>query len=307
MYKRKKGQSISRAKKYTYEGVEYKSSLEVYMATILREEGIYFGYEKVSFILQESFDSGSEYWERQSNGKGEYKIRSSSVRPITYVPDFVGEGFIIETKGWANESFPIKYKMFKNLVKNLDYVLYKPQNQKECDDTLIDILKKEVWIEVKDFVGYEVSNYGRVRTIEKLTECTRDRKGLVKEKILQQTTNSNGYKVLHLYKDNVKTFCQVHRLVLLSFFSDSEEETVNHIDEIKSNNCLSNLEWMTKSDNIRYSKNKAVLKLGIEGYVLKEYSSLQETLKDGFNPKSVSMCCKGKYNTAGGFKWKFKE
>ena len=57
---------------------------------------------------------------------------------IKYTPDFVSDTFIIECKGRANESFPIRWKMFKKYVKeNLPHVtLYKPQNQKECDKVI---------------------------------------------------------------------------------------------------------------------------------------------------------------------------
>jgi hypothetical protein len=61
---------------------------------------------------------------------------------IKYTPDFIGQGFIIETKGRANESFPLRWKMFKRYV--VDHlpgvVLYKPQNQRECDETIRLIL-----------------------------------------------------------------------------------------------------------------------------------------------------------------------
>ena len=78
-------------------------------------------------------------YEKQSNGKGEYKNRGNKkILPVKYTPDFVGKGFIIECKGRANESFPMRWKMFKKYVKdNLPSVtLYKPQNQKDCDETI---------------------------------------------------------------------------------------------------------------------------------------------------------------------------
>ena len=64
-------------------------------------------------------------------------------RQIKYTPDFIGDNFIIETKGRANESFPIRWKLFKKLVSEQfpDYVLFKPQNQKECD-IVIEIIKE---------------------------------------------------------------------------------------------------------------------------------------------------------------------
>ena len=142
-YKRKKGKAISKAKKYTYRGTEYKSGLEKYMAQVLYENKIKFEYEPTKFELQEGFPFTLESYERQANGKGEFKNRGEKkLLPITYTPDFIGEGFIIETKGYANESFPMKWKMFKKLMNLENVTLYKPQNQKECDETIKLILEK---------------------------------------------------------------------------------------------------------------------------------------------------------------------
>ena len=85
------------------------------------------------------FDIKEAAYEKQSNGKGEYKNRGNKkILPVKYTPDFVGKNFIIECKGRANESFPMRWKMFKKYVKeNLPHVtLYKPQNQKDCDETI---------------------------------------------------------------------------------------------------------------------------------------------------------------------------
>lgn len=142
-YKRKKGKSISKAKKYTYRGIDYKSGLEKYMAQILYENKIKFEYESTKFELQEGFRLELKSYERQANGKGEFKNRGEKkILPITYTPDFIGKGFVIETKGYANESFPMKWKMFKKLMNvQGDIILYKPQNRKECDETVKLILK----------------------------------------------------------------------------------------------------------------------------------------------------------------------
>jgi hypothetical protein len=86
-----------------------------------------------------------EAYEKQANGKGEYKNRGNKkILPVKYTPDFIGKDFIIECKGRANESFPMRWKMFKKYVKeNMpDVTLYKPQNQKDCDETINLILKK---------------------------------------------------------------------------------------------------------------------------------------------------------------------
>ena len=142
-YKRKKGPV--RAKKVTFDGIKFASGLEKYMYQALKEANIHAEYEGMTFTVQEGFEFKNESYERQSNGKGDMVNRGSKkVLPIKYTPDFISPSFIIECKGRANESFPMRWKMFKKFVKdNLKHVtLYKPQNQKECDEVIKLITKK---------------------------------------------------------------------------------------------------------------------------------------------------------------------
>ena len=100
-------------------------------------------YEGETFVLLNGFHFDNQVFERQSNSKGEYINRGEKrILPIKYTPDFIGNNFIIETKGRPNESFPIRWKLFKKLVVEQfpNYTLYKPQNQKECDKTIDLIL-----------------------------------------------------------------------------------------------------------------------------------------------------------------------
>tara|TARA_B100001287_G_scaffold147287_1_gene123997 strand:- start:1097 stop:1546 length:450 start_codon:yes stop_codon:yes gene_type:complete len=141
-YKRKRGPV--QAKKITYDGINFASGLERYMHMALKKNRIRAKYEGETFVLINGFHLSNESYERQSNGKGELVNRGGKrILPIKYTPDFIGEDFIIETKGRANESFPIRWKLFKRLVSEQfpDYVLFKPQNQKECD-RVIDIIKE---------------------------------------------------------------------------------------------------------------------------------------------------------------------
>ena len=92
------------------------------------------------------FNFEIDSYERQSNGKGEFKNRGDKkILPIKYTPDFVNNKFIIECKGRANESFPMRWKLFKRMINiSRPYVtLYKPQNQKECDQVLELITKNK--------------------------------------------------------------------------------------------------------------------------------------------------------------------
>jgi hypothetical protein len=132
------------SKKITYDGINFASGLERYMYMALKNAKIKAKYEGETFVLVNGFDFNNESYERQSNGRGEFRNRGSKkVLPIKYTPDFIGDEFIIETKGRANESFPMRWKLFKRLItKNFpDYTLYKPQNQKECDRVVELILE----------------------------------------------------------------------------------------------------------------------------------------------------------------------
>ena len=143
-FKRKRGPV--RAKKVSFDGITFASGLERYMYQILKKAKIKATYEGETFVLQEGFMFDNESFERQSNGKGDMVNRGSKkILNIKYTPDFVSDSFIIECKGRANESFPIRWKMFKNFIKNeMPHVtLYKPQNQKECDKVVELIINKK--------------------------------------------------------------------------------------------------------------------------------------------------------------------
>ena len=141
-YKRKRGPV--RAKKVSFDGITFASGLEKYMYQALKKAKIKAKYEGKTYTVQEGFEFKNKSYERQSNGKGELVNRGcKKILPIKYTPDFVSDSFIIECKGRANESFPMRWKMFKKYVnKHLPRVtLYKPQNQKECD-IVIELIKK---------------------------------------------------------------------------------------------------------------------------------------------------------------------
>tara|TARA_R100001440_G_scaffold47904_1_gene67829 strand:+ start:752 stop:1195 length:444 start_codon:yes stop_codon:yes gene_type:complete len=135
--RKKRGPVVS--KKVTVDGIKFASGLEAYMYRALKKAKIKAQYEKRSFELQPSFEFNNSSYERQSNGKGDMVNRGNKkVLAIKYTPDFEGKNFIIECKGRANESFPIRWKLFKkHVVDNLpDITLYKPQRQSECDEVI---------------------------------------------------------------------------------------------------------------------------------------------------------------------------
>ena len=141
-YSKKRGPV--RSKKVTFDGIQFASGLEKYMYKVLKDAKIKAVYEGETYVLQEAFNFNIDSYERQANGKGDMVNRGQKkILNIKYTPDFISDSFIIECKGRANESFPLRWKMFKKYVnKHLKHVtLYKPQNQKECDEVIKLITK----------------------------------------------------------------------------------------------------------------------------------------------------------------------
>ena len=142
-YKRKTGKKTIQSKKGVYDNIQFASQLEIFMYKALKAANIEFEYEGEVFDLIEGFHSKNVSFERTANkpmiNRGEKKVRG-----IKYTPDFVSKHFILETKGRANESFPIRYKLFKRLLhlNNDTRVLYKPQSQADCKLVVEDILKR---------------------------------------------------------------------------------------------------------------------------------------------------------------------
>ena len=147
MRKKHKKRGPVRSKKVMSDGVTFASGLEKYMYLALRKAKIKADYEGETFTLIDGFEFDTTSYERQSNGKGEFKNRGDKkILPIRYTPDFVSlrNEFIIECKGRANESFPMRWKLFKRFINRCypRVTLYKPQNLKECDQVIELITKK---------------------------------------------------------------------------------------------------------------------------------------------------------------------
>lgn len=109
---------------------------------------------------------------------------------------------------------------------------------------------KTIWKDVPNYEGiYQVSNYGEVMRLRSY-----DSRGhLRNSRIIKQTKNTDGYMVVGLHKEGIETKYLVHRLVAQIFIPNPYNYTeVNHIDEIKTNNIISNLEWCSHKYNANY-------------------------------------------------------
>ena len=103
----------------------------------------------------------------------------------------------------------------------------------------------ELWKDIEEFPGYQVSNHGRVRSFKDF------RGNITTEwKIIKPVINKDGYYELTLYTiDHKKVTKRVHRLVINTFIGEHPELVVNHIDGVKTNNFLNNLEFVTAEQN----------------------------------------------------------
>lgn len=185
---------------------------------------------------------------------------------------------------------------------------------------------EEIWKDVKNYEGrYQVSNKGSVRSLN----FTKETKGGFTQnspsKILKQSVNQKGYKVVMLYKEKKGTLFQVHRLVASAFIENPNNlPVINHKDENPQNNTVENLEWCTQRYNCNYSARKhigrqtyehkgscrpkkAVIQYDLNGNYISEYSSIAEASRStGAKVAFIYYCCTGQRKSTCGYKWAFK-
>ena len=173
----------------------------------------------------------------------------------------------------------------------------------------------EEWKDILGFEGlYQVSNLGRVKSLK--------RPYGLKEKILKPQIN-RGYYQVHLHKNSIEKNYYIHRLVFEAFNGPIPEGLqVNHINEVKTDNSLSNLNLMTRKENMKWGtaierrakklkngkKSKSVLQFTLDNILVKEYPSIQQVYREtGFSQGNICGCCNGKYKQMYGFIWRYKE
>ena len=113
----------------------------------------------------------------------------------------------------------------------------------------------EIWKPIKKWPGYAISNMGRVRSLRRLIETRKSVFRLIEEKILKSSSGSNGYFHIDLSLKNKTKTISIHSLVINHFGKPkpTPKHECNHRDGIKSNNWDTNLEWLTKQQNIQHA------------------------------------------------------
>ena len=174
--------------------------------------------------------------------------------------------------------------------------------------------EKEIWLPVVGYEClYEVNNLGNVRSLDYLQT------GRVQ--LLKPVMTNRGYLKVCLCKDGKHKYYGVHRLVAQAFLTNAENlPQVNHRDENKQNNCVSNLEWCTAKYNMNYGTaisrraaantngkcSKTVQQLTKDGVLVATWPSIREAERvTGVNNRHICGCCNSERHTAGGYKWQY--
>ena len=172
--------------------------------------------------------------------------------------------------------------------------------------------EKEIWKSHPDIVGIEVSTMGNVRTLDRVVSSetmTRFTKG----RILKQYLNHNGYMQVNIPVDGKWATKRVHRLVAQTFIPNLDSlAEVNHKDNDRTNNDVSNLEWCSHSYNMKYrekyGKSSAevsgcpVYAVNLDTLEISKFESQREAGRElGINQANITKVIKGKYKQAKGF------
>lgn len=187
----------------------------------------------------------------------------------------------------------------------------------------------EIWKPVVGFEGYyEVSNMGRVRSLDRSVIFKDGRKRLINGRVLRVENNNNGYQTVSLYKNGKEKRNLIHRLVAQAFIPNPYNlPEVNHINEAKTDNRSENLEWCTRKYNNEYSNiiekaierrfwekagkvERPVLQYTKDGEFVAEYPSTREAERQtGIKHVQISAVCNGKkwFKSAGGFVWSYNK
>lgn len=164
---------------------------------------------------------------------------------------------------------------------------------------------EEIWKDIEGYEGlYQVSDLGRV-------------KSSYTDRILKGSKHITGYLVVNLYKNNIGSTKRIHRLVAQAFIPNLENKSdVNHIDENKTNNKVSNLEWMTTKENINHgTRNERMAKTNsipiiatnlTTGESTKFNSTNECTRQLGLNSGNITSVLKGRRRQTGGYTFKYK-
>lgn len=186
-------------------------------------------------------------------------------------------------------------------------------------------MMEEIWKDIEECEGYQVSNLGRIRSVDRVLYVGNRWGGVnarrYKGKLITTFAYPNGYKAFVYRKrhNTIKNYL-IHRLVAQAFIPNPYNlPQINHKNEQRDDNRVDNLEWCTGVYNIMYNNRpkrvaiangKPIEQLSMDGHLIREFPSIREAARfvNG-DMKSIRMCCKKDTMTHyyKGYRWKFKE
>lgn len=136
-------------------------------------------------------------------------------------------------------------------------------------------IKNEIWKNIPNYEGiYQASTFGRIKSLDRIQTNVSGISRKLKGKILSQGKDNKGYKIVRLSCENINTSFRVHQLIAITFLNHkpiNRKIVVDHIDNIKTNNYLYNIQVISNrdnssKDNINSLKNTGVYKAKKEGF-----------------------------------------
>ena len=190
---------------------------------------------------------------------------------------------------------------------------------------------EEIWKDIEGYEGYQVSNLGRVRSLDRYNS----RGYWIKGCILKPIMDKKGYLTVGLSKNNQRKIFKVHRLVALHFIPNIENKPeIDHINTIKIDNTVflnedgsvnydkTNLRWVTPKENsnnplslvnnseskkgIKNHRHQPVLQYDKDGNFIREWDTMTEAETTLNINHKIHVVCQGKRKTCGGYIWKYK-
>lgn len=179
---------------------------------------------------------------------------------------------------------------------------------------------EEVWRDIKGYEGlYQVSNFGRVKSLDHYSEHYKGGVRLIKGCLLNPVKTDRGYLTVRLYKNSKSKYYKVHRLVAEAFIPNPHNHpTVDHKNRIRTDNREENLRWAPMKLQCKNRDNKPIIK-GIKKLLSKpvkqytmdiefvaEYTSVSEAARQtGYCISSISKCCRGGYKQYNNYIWRY--